>query len=147
MSNNFRTLQDFFASINLPMHQQFEMTVHALKGLHGDGKKSAPPFRTDYFSFLLITAGKSSYTIDGQEFQLGSGSFYFTLPGHLKSFDIVEPLEGFLLTFTEAFIKQNLQNNLFDTFPFLINETIPVMQLQHDSLQEIQILFQFIKKG
>jgi AraC family transcriptional regulator, transcriptional activator of pobA len=75
---------------------------------------------------------------------LCAGSFYFTLPGHLKSFDIVEPLEGFLLTFTEAFIKQHLPNNLFDVFPFLINETIPVMQLQQDSLQEIQLLFQFL---
>jgi hypothetical protein len=43
MSNNFRTLQDFFASINLPMQQQFEMAVLALKGLHGEGKKRTAP--------------------------------------------------------------------------------------------------------
>ena len=32
METNFRTLQDFFKSIGLPMTQDFEMTIHPLKG-------------------------------------------------------------------------------------------------------------------
>jgi hypothetical protein len=52
METIYRTLQDFFKSIGLPLEQDFEMTVHQLKGLHGDGKKQSPFFRTDYFSFL-----------------------------------------------------------------------------------------------
>ena len=49
METIFRTLQDFFKSIGLPMTQDFEMTIHPLKGLHGDGQKQSPVFRTDYF--------------------------------------------------------------------------------------------------
>jgi AraC family transcriptional regulator, transcriptional activator of pobA len=75
METIYRTLQDFFKSIGLPLQQDFEMTVHQLKGLHGDGKKQSPLFRTDYFSFLLITKVKSSYVIDKQQFNLGAGSF------------------------------------------------------------------------
>jgi AraC family transcriptional regulator, transcriptional activator of pobA len=135
METIFRTLQDFFKSIDLPMEQDFEMTIHPLKGLHGD-KKQSPLFRTDYFSFLLITNGKSSYVIDKQEYELGKNSFYFTLPGHLKSFKIEIPLEGFLVTFTESFLKQNFKGDLFQLFPFLLNESTPVMQLNNEIATE-----------
>ena len=142
METIFRTLQDFFRSINLPLQQDFEMTIHPLKGLHGEGKKQSPLFRTDYFSFLLITAGKSSYTIDNQDYDLGRNSFYFTLPGHLKSFNIEIPLEGYLVTFTESFLKQNLKGDLFQLFPFLLNESTPVMQLTDEIATNIANLFQ-----
>ncbi len=89
------------------------MTVHSLSGLHGSGAKVSPMFRTDYFAFLLITGGKSSYSIDNQSFALGEGSFYFTNPGHLKSFNIEIPLEGYMVTFTETFLKQNFSGDLF----------------------------------
>jgi AraC family transcriptional regulator, transcriptional activator of pobA len=144
METIFRTLQDFFKSINLPLEQDFEMTIHELKGLHGDGKKQSPLFRTDYFSFLLITAGKSNYTIDHQKFDLGKNSFYFTIPGHLKSFDIEIPLEGYMVTFTESFLKQNFQGDLFLQFPFLINESTPVMLLNENVSKEITALLEMM---
>jgi AraC family transcriptional regulator, transcriptional activator of pobA len=134
METIFRTLQDFFKSIGLPLEQDFEMTVHSLDGLHGAGSKVSPQFRTDYFAFLLITGGKSSYTIDKQSFALGEGSFYFTNPGHLKSFNIEIPLEGYMVTFTETFLKQNFTGDLFQQFPFLLNESTPVMKL-NDNIQ------------
>ncbi len=146
MQTIYRTLQDFFKSIGLPLEQDFEMTVHQLKGLHGDGKKQSPLFRTDYFSFLLITKGKSSYIIDKQQFHLGAGSFYFTLPGHLKSFQIEIPLEGYLVTFTESFLKQNFKGDLFQLFPFLLNESTPVMQLNDDIVFEMASMFETMIK-
>jgi AraC family transcriptional regulator, transcriptional activator of pobA len=141
MQTIYRTLQDFFKSMGLSMQQDFEVTIHQLKGLHGDGKKQSPLFRTDYFSFLLITAGKSSYSIDKQEFDLGKNSFYFTLPGHLKSFNIQIPIEGYMITFTESFLKQNFFGDLFQTFPFLLNESTPVMKLNDAIIVEMAGMF------
>lgn len=146
METIYRTLQDFFQSINLPLQQDFEMTVHRLKGLHGDGKKQSPLFRTNYYAFLLITGGKSSYTIDGQPFPLQKGAFYFTNPGHLKSFNIEIPLEGYMLTFSEIFVKQNVSGDFFDQFPFLVHETTPVMQLQSAAMKTISDLFEMLLK-
>jgi AraC family transcriptional regulator, transcriptional activator of pobA len=142
METIFRTLQDFFKSIGLPLEQDFEMTVHSLTGLHGSGAKVSPMFRTDYFAFLLITGGKSSYTIDKQSFALGEGSFYFTNPGHLKSFNIEIPLEGYMVTFTETFLKQNFTGDLFQQFPFLLNETTPVMKLNADIQADMKAMFE-----
>ncbi len=146
METIFRTLQDFFKSIGLPLEQDFEMTVHQLKGLHGEGKKQSPLFRTDYFSFLLITKGQSSYVIDQQAFDLGGGSFYFTLPGHLKSFQIEIPLEGYIVTFTESFLKQNFKGDLFQLFPFLLNESTPVMRLNDIIVSELSFMFEAMIK-
>ncbi len=142
METIFRTLQDFFKSIGLPLEQDFEMTVHNLNGLHGAGAKVSPLFRTDYFAFLLITGGKSSYTIDKQSFDLGQGSFYFTNPGHLKSFQIEIPLQGYMVTFTETFLKQNFTGDLFQQFPFLLNESTPVMKLNELIIKEMIAMFE-----
>jgi AraC family transcriptional regulator, transcriptional activator of pobA len=135
METIYRTLQDFFKSIGLPLSQDFEMTVHRLEGLHGDA---------DYYAFLLITGGKSCYTIDGQTFDLSQNAFYFTNPGHLKSFDIEIPLSGFMLTFTEAFVKQHFQGDFLQLFPFLIHENKPVMYLDAALADEISSLFEMM---
>ncbi|MBN8706945.1 MAG: AraC family transcriptional regulator [Bacteroidetes bacterium] len=137
----FRTLQDFLKSVGLALNQELELTVNPLKGLHGVNPIQSPSFRTDYFSFLLISAGKSSYSIDGSSFELGAGSFYFTNPGHLKSFKIDVPLEGFILTFSEKFLKQMGKDQFFTLFPFLIHETTPVMKLDAEPFTEMELIF------
>jgi AraC family transcriptional regulator, transcriptional activator of pobA len=139
-----RTLKDFFKSINIHLFQDFEMTVHRLKGLHGDKKMESPLFRSDYYSFLLITDGQSHYTIDAQSFDLSNGSFYFTNPGHLKSFNIEIPIEGFMLTFSEAFLKESLVGDFFQLFPFLVHETTPVMRLNEANMLEMTHFFETI---
>lgn len=137
-----QTLQDFFKRIGLAMHQHQEMTVHQLDGLHGDKPMSSPLFRTNYYSFLLITGGKSQYSIDGLSFELGSNAFYFTNPGHLKSFSIEVPLQGYMLTFTEAFVRQHFVGDFFQLFPFLIQETVPVMHLQTQQTDDLSAIWQ-----
>jgi AraC family transcriptional regulator, transcriptional activator of pobA len=137
-----QTLQDFFKRIGLPMRQHEEMTVHKLDGLHGDKPMTSPLFRTNYYSFLLVTGGKSQYTIDGLTFELGENAFYFTNPGHLKSFNIEEPLEGYMLTFTEAFVRQHFMGDFFQLFPFLIQETVPVMRLQTQQTEDLVTIWQ-----
>jgi AraC family transcriptional regulator, transcriptional activator of pobA len=132
-----RTLQDFFKSIGISLQQDFEMTVHLLNGLHGDSKLKSPLFRSNYYSFLLITGGQSSYTIDSETFALSNGSFYFTNPGHLKSFEIEIPIEGYIVTFSEGFLKENFLGDFFQLFPFLVHESTPVMRLNEKNQTEI----------
>lgn len=137
-----QTLRDFFQSVGLPLRQDIDLTVHTLKGLHGERPMRSPLFRTNYYSFLLIEKGKSRYTIDNKAFDLGPFSFYFTNPGHLKSFDIEELLEGYMLTFSERFVKQHFSGEFFTLFPFLIQESMPVMQLDQEIFGELSLLFE-----
>lgn len=138
MEKIYSTLQEFFKSIGLPLEQNTELTVHRLEGLHGEGPLQSPSFRTLYYTIVLIRSGKSTYTIDGHRFDLKPFSFYFTHPGHLKSFSIEIPLTGYMLTFSEKFVKQHFTGDFFQLFPFLIHETVPVMFLDEVTFSSLE---------
>ncbi|MEO1050158.1 MAG: AraC family transcriptional regulator [Bacteroidota bacterium] len=134
----YQTLADFFRSIGLSLETNEEMTVLDLDGLHGEDPIQSPSFRTNYYSFLLIETGSGSYKIDEHEFELTPLSFYFTTPGHLKSFNIEQPWTGYMITFTESFFHKFYHGEMTHDFPFLVNETVPVMQLTRDKFDELK---------
>jgi AraC family transcriptional regulator, transcriptional activator of pobA len=146
MEKIYHTLQDFFKSIGLPLAQDTELTVHPLKGLHGDKPMQSPLFRTNYYAFLLITKGKGKYMIDQQVFDLEKYSFYFTNPGHLKSFQMEELIEGYMLTFSEKFVKQHFAGDFFQLFPFLVHESTPMMRLNEQNSEEVALIFEQMLK-
>lgn len=136
----YNSISEFFNSINLEIEQDFDFTIHSLDRLHGDKAISSPFFRTNYVAFLLIESGKGHYTIDEHWFELKSMSFYFTLPGHLKSFTIEENWKGYMLTFSFEFLKANYPGNVEQDFPFLLKETVPVMYLENHTYDRINRL-------
>ncbi|MBP2831529.1 helix-turn-helix transcriptional regulator [Aquimarina sp. U1-2] len=106
------------------IEQDIDFTIHKMQEVHTKPVQS-PVFRANYFSFLLIKNGKSYYTIDSHKFNVGPNTLYFTNPGHLKSFEIKEVVHGYILTTTERFLKENLNNDVFSEFEFLLSETVP----------------------
>jgi AraC family transcriptional regulator, transcriptional activator of pobA len=142
MDAPYRTLKDFFRSVGLPLDQDTDFTVHRLAGLHGEAPMQSPAFRTDYHSFLLIESGLGNYEIDGQVFQLQRGAFYFTNPGHLKSFYIEEVTTGYMLTFSPAFLQRHFTSTFVDQFPFLVKETTPMMMLDGLLMAELATIYE-----
>ncbi len=135
------SISDFFRSIQMELRQDFDFTIHSLDHLHGEPPTQSPFFRTNYHAFLLLTGGRGYYTIDHHRFELHAGAFYFTNPGHLKSFFIEDNLTGYLMTFSEAFLKANFPLPLENDFPFLFRETTPVMYLPPTIFGELQSSF------
>jgi AraC-like DNA-binding protein len=109
--------------------QDTDFSISSLDGYLSDTPMASDSFRTNFFNFLMIVDGTGSYTIDNISFELRPASFYFTTPGHLKSFVIEKPWKGFILSFTETFIKEYYSGNLFTEFPFLVAETTPPIYL------------------
>ncbi|WP_299519232.1 AraC family transcriptional regulator [Winogradskyella sp.] len=134
----YHSISEFFKSINLEIEQDFDFTIHSLDRLHGDEAMASPFFRTNYVAFLLIESGKGHYTIDEHWFELKPKSFYFTLPGHLKSFTIEENWKGYMLTFSFEFLKANYPGSIEQDFPFLFKETVPVMYLEDNYYERIK---------
>jgi len=54
-----------------------------------------------------------------------TGIFYFTNPGHYKSFEWLRIGEVWLITMSEAFLKENVHHDVFKEFPFLLAEKVP----------------------
>lgn len=142
----FQTLAAFFKAIGLSLKQDEEFTINKLKGLHGKAPMQSPSFRTNYFAFLLIENAEGSYKIDNLQFELKPKSFYFTLPGHLKSFNLQKDSHGYMITFTEKFVRQFHAGDLFKEFPFLLAETVPVMYPPKEVFDDLKHLYESIYK-
>ncbi|MCB0570257.1 MAG: helix-turn-helix domain-containing protein [Phaeodactylibacter sp.] len=142
----YHSISEFFRSINLELEQAFDFTIHPLDGLHGEAPMASPFFRTNYHTIVLIETGKGHYTIDGHWYPLKPFSYYFTNPGHLKSFTIEENVQGYMITFTEAFLRTNYPGNILADFPFLSDETAPVMYLPQAPFARLKILCEMLEQ-
>jgi len=137
----FETISDYFKHFEIELEQYLNFTIHHLSILENGKLRALDAFRTGYFAFLLIEEGAGSYTIDEHWFELKEHSFYFTSPSHLKSFNIEKAWKGFIITFDESFLTEHFHISIKEHFPFLFQESIPVMYLPNDFFEEMRELF------
>ncbi|MEM7549284.1 MAG: helix-turn-helix transcriptional regulator [Bacteroidota bacterium] len=142
----FETISDYFRHFDIELDQGLNFTIHQLSILENGQLRPLNAFRTGYFAFLLIEKGAGSYSIDEHWFELKKHSFYFTSPSHLKSFSIEKAWKGFILTFDEPFLTEHFHISIKEEFPFLFEESIPVMYLPNDFFEEMRELFMLVSK-
>ena len=118
-------MAEFYAAIGGSLDQDYECTVHRLEDIHGEVPYRSPLFRANYYSVVLLTAGATTYIVDDSSHRTRPGTVYFTNPGHVKGFEVLEPSRGFVITFSEAFLKETVRADVLDDFPFLIAESVP----------------------
>ncbi|MCA9926518.1 MAG: helix-turn-helix transcriptional regulator [Anaerolineales bacterium] len=121
----YDTLSGFYQALGIPFAQETEFTIHATEKLRRQYPGKSPLFRANYYTFAIIREGYGRYIIDSHTFDTRPRTIYFTNPGHVKGFEIIEPYHGYLITFSEKFLKQHMGENMFDEFPFLLAETVP----------------------
>lgn len=142
----YNSISEFLISIGKPAQQDSDFSISRLEGYLSDEPMESDSFRTNYLNFLMIVDGTGNYTIDNIFFELKPSTFYFTTPGHLKSFVIEKPWKGFILSFTDTFIKKYYTGNLFTEFPFLVAETTPPVYinevLKEDLLKRFETLLE-----
>lgn len=131
----YATISDFYEALGIPLEQEAEFTVHATDRLHEYYPQISPLFRTNYYSLVIIREGQGKYILDDQEYRTEPLTIYFTNPGHIKGFQITRPYFGYIVTFSEAFLKRQVHPEIFDEFPFLIAETVPPHQLSEESFE------------
>ncbi len=125
----FDTLSNFYQALGIPFSQEEEFTIHLTDRLRQQYPNQSPLFRANYYTFVIIKDGYGRYMLDNQTFNTQPQTIYFTNPGHIKRFEVNEPYSGYIITFSEKFLKQYLGANLFDEFPFLLAETVPPQYL------------------
>ncbi|NJM69855.1 MAG: AraC family transcriptional regulator [Scytonema sp. RU_4_4] len=101
------------------------ITIHRTEDIHSQVPIKPPLFRTNFYSVLIICQGRGRYIIDEQSYLVQDSTVYFTNPGHVKGYEIHERWHGYIVTFTESFLKQYVHENILDEFPFLIAEVAP----------------------
>jgi AraC family transcriptional regulator, transcriptional activator of pobA len=121
----YNSMSEFYASLGGTLEQDVDFTIHRLEDVHGEIPIKSPFFRANYYSILIIRQGRGRYIIDGQSYPTQDRTLYFTNPGHVKGFEIDELSYGYVITFSESFLKQYVHENILDEFPFLIAEVAP----------------------
>ncbi|MGB5821549.1 MAG: AraC family transcriptional regulator [Saonia sp.] len=138
---SYNKLSELFSAEELGknLSQDSDFTIHRLENLHAQPTKS-PTFRANYYSFVLIRKGNTTYAIDSKEFSTKDHTLYFTNPGHLKSFHIKEVSYGFLITVSEDYLKEHIHSLVFDEFSFLLTELVPPCYLDNVRFNELHHL-------
>ena len=137
-------LSDLYKTLGLPLEQEIDFTVMSIPDIHPQIPFKSPKLRADYFSFILTKEGSGIYYLDDNKFPYGSQTFYFTNPGHLKSYELKEAKEAFIITLTEKFLRENVHLEIFSEFPFLLAEIVPPKKLSINEFEEFEILYKQI---
>jgi AraC-like DNA-binding protein len=130
--------------LGIPLEKEIDFTVMRIPDIHPHIPFTSPKLRADYFSFILTKDGSGVYYLDDNTFPYGSQTFYFTNPGHLKSYELIEAREALIITLTEKFLRENIHLDIYSEFPFLLAEIVPPKKLSDRVYEEFEILYQQI---
>lgn len=138
--NLYNTISDFYQALGLPLAQETDFTIHATEQFLNDYPEKSPLFRANYYSFVIIKEGRGLYILDSETFETGPGTLYFNNPGHIKGYEIIDPYRGYIITFSETFLKQHIHESIFDEFPFLLAEAVPPHHLSPAEFEPFEAL-------
>lgn len=128
------------------IEQEIDFTVMSIPDIHPKIPFKSSQLKADYYSFILNKEGSGIYYLDDNKFSYSSNTFYFTNPGHLKSYELKETKEAFIVTLTERFLRENVHMEIFSEFPFLLAEIVPPKKMSISEFDEFDILYKQILK-
>jgi len=141
----YHTLHDQYRHLGLPLDlldPTLEFSIFNLRDLRQPLPFSAPVERLNFFVLGFVKQAQGWYLIDEQRFALRPGTIYFTNPGHYRAFEYQELGEAYLVTLSEAFLKENVHPDVFTEFPFLLAETMPANTVTPAVFAEFEAIYQ-----
>jgi len=125
----------------MPSAEEIDFTILSIPDIHPELPFISPVLQANYFSFILTKEGSGVYYLDEHEFPFSSKSFYFTNPGHIKSYNLNESKEALIITLSDKFLQENVKIEIFEEFPFLLAEKSPPFQLADSEFEEFETLY------
>ena len=134
-------ISDLYKTLDFNFEKEVDFAVFSIPAIHPQIPFKSPVLRADYFSFILTKDGSGIYCLDENTFPFGSETIYFTNPGHIKSYELIESKEAYIITLTEKFLIENVHSEIFGEFPFLLAEIVPPKNLSQNNCKEFEVLF------
>lgn len=142
-----KDLPELYETMGLPVEPldaSAGLTIHFLQHTFTEFPFKSVPFRPNYFSFLFIREAFGKYTIDDQCFEVRPGTVYFTNPGNYRVFEWYSIDDTCLITFNEAYLKENVHEDVYRDFSFLLTETVEPRVLSDGQFTVVRQLYQQI---
>lgn len=134
-------ITDLYKTLGLPFSQEIDFTILSIPDIHPQIPFKSPILRADYFSFILTKEGSGTYWLDDNKFPFDSHTIYFTNPGHIKSYELNESKDAFIITLSEKFLRENVHPEIYEEFPFLLAEIVPPKKLLKNDFKEFETLY------
>ncbi|MHA4740491.1 helix-turn-helix domain-containing protein [Dyadobacter sp. MSC1_007] len=144
-----KDLHELYEKMGLPLSPvdaSSGFTVHFLQDTFKEFPFTSVPFRPNYFSFLFIREAYGKYTIDDQAFEVQPGTVYFTNPGNYRIFEWHAIQDTCLITFNEAYLKENVHEDVYRDFSFLLTETVHPRVLTQEQFTVVRQLYELIHR-
>ena len=135
------SISDLYKTLGLPFDQQIDFSILSIPDIHPQIPYKSPILRADYFSFILTNEGSGVYFLDDNNFPFDSQTFYFTNPGHIKSYELHVCKSAFIITLSEKFLRENVHPEVYEEFSFLLAEITPPKKLFQNDFAEFEILY------
>jgi len=139
-------ITDLYKTLGLPFDKEIDFTILSIPDIHPQIPFKSPILKADYFSFILTKEGSGVYWLDDNKFPFDSQTIYFTNPGHIKSYELEESKEAFIITLSEKFLRENVHPEIYGEFPFLLAEIVPPKKLLPNDFEEFETLYNQILK-
>lgn len=134
-------ISDLYRTLGLHFEKEIDFTILSIPDIHPQIPFKSPNLRADYFSFILTLDGAGVYYLDDHNFPFDSRTIYFTNPGHLKSYELHESKDAFIITLNENFLRESVHSEIFEEFPFLLAEIVPPQKLSQDDFEEFTFFY------
>ncbi|MGK0414432.1 MAG: AraC family transcriptional activator of pobA [Polaribacter sp.] len=128
--------------------QEIPFELISIEELYARCKKSAYNLsithRIEFHALVIVTEGNSTHTIDFNEQVLFPGVILPLTKGQVHSFSKDLTIKGFVISFDENFITQNIsEKNLFH---FLHLYNTPIIHIGEENLQSLTPYVQLLEK-
>jgi AraC family transcriptional regulator, transcriptional activator of pobA len=137
-------ISDLYKTLGLHFEQEIDFAIFSIPDIHPQIPFKSPILRADYFSFILTKDGSGIYYLDENKFRFDSGTIYFTNPGHIKSYELHESNDAYIITLSENFLRENVHTEIFGEFPFLLAEIVPPKKMSETEFDEFTTLYKQI---
>lgn len=143
------TLYDLYKKMGLPLDSigpESGFTIHFLQDTFTRLPFKSIPYRPNYFSFIFVTDAYGRYTIDEMTFNIEPGTIYFTNPGNYRHFEWNAITDACLITFNEAYLKEQVHQDVYRDFSFLLSETVGPRILKKEQFLDIEQVYRQIHR-
>lgn len=122
-----------------------DLSELAKRKLHHD---PCLPHRLNFYSLIYIKQGKGKHLIDFVEYPFCDDSFILVYKDQIHAYDFSNPIQGYVLLFTQDFVDQTLvQGRLNEYLPMYLDKSYdPVLNLLPPLAVSVQAILSEIHK-
>src|SRR5258708_3905791 len=95
-------------------HSGFPFTIQTIQSqIEQPDHRNSSPHSHDHYEMIWVISGTGSIRVDLKEYVIGDNHLYGVGPGMVHQIQINDDAEGYILSFTDSFLK--LADHEFDS--------------------------------